>query len=63
MPDDSLPGGDMSSCMARMQDDRDLSEDEAAALCQSIREEAKAENGNVTNSKRRSRRARTCIPT
>jgi len=46
MPDEGLPGGDMSSCMTIMQEDG-YDEDAAARICQSLKEEEKSDNGNV----------------
>lgn len=47
MPDESLPGGDMSACMNIMQDENDYTEEQAAKVCQALSEEKDAENGNV----------------
>lgn len=45
MPED-IPGGDMSACMALMQEDGH-DEDAAARICETLSQEAKADHGNV----------------
>lgn len=60
MPDDDLPGGDMSACMAMMQDDG-YDEDAAARICETLRQEADAENGNVEELKQALKRGRGLI--
>lgn len=46
MPDPGLPGGDMSSCIDHFMETEGLDEESAARLCQSLKEEEKADNGD-----------------